>query len=73
MANGRRKKKIIISLVSKEGEILSNNDDISEEIKNFFGKLYSKPGRSSWRVEGLDWSPISAQSGDWLDRPFLKA
>ena len=44
---------MIKSLVFEEGENLSNGYDISEEIKNFFGKLYSKPGRSSWKVEGL--------------------
>ena len=60
VANGRRKRKFINSLMSEEGENLRSSDDISEEIMNFFGKLYSKSGRNSWRVEGLDWSPIFA-------------
>ena len=70
--NGRRKKKFINSLMSEEGENLRSSDDILEEIMNFFGNLYSKSGRNSWRVEGLDWSLISAHSSEWLDRPFLE-
>ncbi|RVW50733.1 putative ribonuclease H protein [Vitis vinifera] len=26
----------------------------------------------SWRVEGIDWVPISGESGVWLDRPFTE-
>ena len=49
---------------------LSNIEIISEEIVNFFGKLYSKPEGAPWRVEGLDWVLISRESAIWLDRPF---
>ena len=31
---------------------------------------YSKPEGDSWRVEGIDWVPISGESAVWLDRPF---
>ena len=72
VANGKRKKKIIKSLMSEEEESISNIDDISLEVLNFFGKLYTNPKRNSWRIEGLDWSPISTQSAEWLDRPFLE-
>ena len=72
VVDGRRKKKIIKSLMSKERELLRNNGDISIEIMNFFGKLDTNPTRNSWRIEGLDWSPISPQSVEWLDRPFLE-
>ena len=41
---------------------LSNIEIILEEIVNFFGKLYSKPEGASWRVEGLNWVPISVES-----------
>ena len=51
---------------------LSNIEIISEEIVNFFGKLYSKPECASWRVEGLDWIPISRESAIWLDKPFFE-
>ncbi|RVW71406.1 Uridylate kinase [Vitis vinifera] len=27
---------------------------------------------ASWRVEGLDWVPISRESAAWLDRPFIE-
>ena len=72
VANGWRKKKLIKSLVTEDGENLSGSDDISKEILKFFRRLYTKPERNSWKIEGLDWSPISAQSFEWLDRPFLE-
>ena len=43
MANGRRSGKFIKSLISERWVTLSNIEVISEEIVNFFGKLYSKP------------------------------
>ena len=49
-------------------ETLSGSDVL---ILNFFGRLYTKPERNSWRVEGLERSPISTQSAEWLDRPFF--
>ncbi|RVW92960.1 Transposon TX1 uncharacterized 149 kDa protein [Vitis vinifera] len=42
MTTGRRSGKFIKSLISERGETLSNIEVISEEIVNFFGKLYSK-------------------------------
>ena len=71
-ANGRRNKKFIKSLVSEEGVTLSNIEIISGEIVNFFRKLYSKSAGASWRVEGLDWVPISRESTSWLDKPFFE-
>ena len=70
MANGRRSRKFIKFLISERGVTLSNIEVISEEIVNFFGKLYSKPEGASWRVEGLYWVPISGESTVWLDKPF---
>ena len=72
MANGRRNRKFIKSLVSEDGVVLNNIESISKEIKQHFEKLLSKPLGSSWRIEGLDWSPISAESVKWFDRPFSK-
>ena len=54
MANGRRNRKLINSLVSEDGVVLNNIESILEEIKRHFGKLFSKPPRGSWRIEGLD-------------------
>ncbi|RVW28221.1 hypothetical protein CK203_083720 [Vitis vinifera] len=70
VATGRRSRKFIKSLISERGETLSNIEVISEEIVNFFGNLYSKPEGDSWRIEGIDWAPISGESAVWLDRPF---
>ena len=72
VANGKRNKKFIKSLVLEDGVVLDNIESISEEIKHHFGKLFSKPSESHWRIEGLDWSLVSAESVVWLDRPFSK-
>ncbi|RVW24881.1 putative mitochondrial protein [Vitis vinifera] len=56
----------------EDGVILDNIECISKEIKRHFGKLFSKPSGGSWRLEGLDWSPISIESAFWLDCPFSK-
>ena len=40
MTTRRRNKKFIKSLISERGETLSNIKVISEEIVNFFGKLF---------------------------------
>ncbi|RVW96808.1 Transposon TX1 uncharacterized 149 kDa protein [Vitis vinifera] len=72
VATGRRSRKFIKSLISERGETLNNIEDIYEEIVNFFGNLYSKPVGESWRVEGIDWVPISGESGVWLDRSFTE-
>ena len=58
--------------MTEEGESISNIDDISVEVLKFFGKLYTNPKRNSWGIEGLDWSPISTQSAEWLVRSFLE-
>ena len=69
MATGRSRK-FIKSLIFERGVTLSNIEDISKEIVNFFGKLYSKPKGASWRIEGVDWVIILGESAVWLDRPF---
>ena len=50
--------------------MLDNSESITEEILLYFKKLYSSPPRESWRVEGIDWSPISKESASRLDSPF---
>ena len=52
--------------------MLNNIDSITEEILLFYEKLYSSPPGESWRVEGLDWSPISEESASRLDSPFTE-
>ncbi|KAL6345634.1 hypothetical protein AAG906_017366 [Vitis piasezkii] len=43
-----------------------------EEILRYFEKLYASPSEESWRVEALDWSPISGESASRLESPFTK-
>ncbi|RVW63564.1 Transposon TX1 uncharacterized 149 kDa protein [Vitis vinifera] len=50
-----------------------NSESITEEILLYFKKLYSSPPGKSWRVEGIDWSPISEESASRLDSPFAEA
>ncbi|RVW90267.1 hypothetical protein CK203_036714 [Vitis vinifera] len=45
---------------------------IKEEILRYFEKLYTSPFGESWRVEGLDWSPISGESAFRLESPFTE-
>ncbi|RVX07516.1 hypothetical protein CK203_025219 [Vitis vinifera] len=53
-----------------KGLVLDNSESITEEILLYFKKLYSSPPGESWRVEGIDWSPISEESASRLDSPF---
>ena len=59
MANGGRNRKFIKVLENERGIVLNNSESIIEETLLYFEKLYSSPTGESWRVEGLDWSPIS--------------
>ncbi|RVW36065.1 hypothetical protein CK203_079687 [Vitis vinifera] len=43
-----------------------------KEILRYFEKLYASPSEESWRVEGLDWSPISGESASRLESPFTQ-
>ena len=61
MANGRPNRKYSESLVSEDEVILDNIESISKEIKLHFRKLFAMPLGGFWRIEGLDWPPISAE------------
>ena len=43
-----------------------------KEILRYFEKLYASPSEESWRVEGLDWSPISGESASRLESLFTE-
>ena len=62
VANGRRNRNFIKFLENERGLVLENSESITEEILLYFKKLYSSPPGESWRVEGIDRSPISAES-----------
>ena len=72
MANDRRNKKYIKVLENERGLVLNNAESITEEILLYFEKLYVSPIGKSWRVEGLDWSPISEESASRLDSLFIE-
>ncbi|RVX10209.1 Transposon TX1 uncharacterized 149 kDa protein [Vitis vinifera] len=44
----------------------------SKRRLKYFEKLYASPSREPWRVEGLDWSPISGESASRLESPFIE-
>ncbi|RVW74737.1 hypothetical protein CK203_047892 [Vitis vinifera] len=58
VANDRRNRNFIKFLENERGLVLDNFESISEEIFLYFKKLYSSPPGESWRVEGIDCSPI---------------
>ncbi|KAJ9697646.1 hypothetical protein PVL29_006989 [Vitis rotundifolia] len=70
VANGRRNRNFIKFLENERGLVLDKPESITEEILLYFKKLYSSPPGESWRVEGIDWSPISEESASRLDSPF---
>ncbi|RVW99583.1 Transposon TX1 uncharacterized 149 kDa protein [Vitis vinifera] len=72
MTNGRRNRNFIKFLENERGLVLDNSESITEEILLYFKKLYSSPPGESWRVEGIDWSPISEESASRLDSPFAE-
>ena len=59
-------------LENERGLVLNNSESIKEKILMYFEKLYSSPSGESWRVEGLDWSPISRESASKLESPFTE-
>ena len=71
VANGMRNRKFI-ELENESGLMLNNSESIKEEILRYFEKLYVSPLGESWRVEGLDWSPISGESASRLESPFTE-
>ena len=52
--------------------MLDNSKSITKEILLYFKKFYSSPPGESWRVEGIDWSPILEESASRLDSPFAE-
>ncbi|RVW92465.1 Transposon TX1 uncharacterized 149 kDa protein [Vitis vinifera] len=72
VSNGRRNRKFIKVLENERGLVLDNSESIKEEILRYFEKLYASPSGESWRVEGLDWSPISRESTSRLEPPFTE-
>ena len=64
--------KFIKSLENEDEASLENLESIFEEIVGFSKKLYANPLGDSWRLEDLDWSLISEEGANWLDRPFTK-
>ena len=61
VANDRRNRNFIKFLENERGLVLDNSESITE-IFLYFKKLYSSPPGESWRVEGIDCSPILEES-----------
>ncbi|RVW66526.1 hypothetical protein CK203_064972 [Vitis vinifera] len=72
VANGKRNRKFIKVLENERGLVMNNSESIKEEILRYFEKLYVSPSGESWRVEGLNWSPISGESASRLESPFTE-
>ena len=65
-------RKFIKVLENEREVVLNNSESITKEILHYFEKLYSDHIGEPWRVEGLDWSPISEESASRLDSPFTE-
>ena len=52
------------------GDLITGEEDIVEEITSFFSSLYSSSHPQFIGIDGLDWSPIAAVGVANLVRPF---
>ncbi|RVW62013.1 hypothetical protein CK203_062410 [Vitis vinifera] len=69
----RERKKLILSNLGRGSmETKSRVKWIKEGDCNskFFHRMATGRRSESWRVEGIDWVPISGESAVWLDKPF---
>ena len=69
LANSHRNTNSIGQLII-EGVVSSNQDEIRDHIANFYEHLYIKNGQRRPYLDGLQFSSISGEDVEWLDRPF---
>ena len=70
LMNGRRATNAISKLERTNGEVLSGEENILEEILSFFSSLYSSSYPRFRGIDSIDWSPIIADDAADLVRPF---
>ena len=70
LINGRKATNVITKLEKTDGELLTGEIGIVEEIISFFSRLYSSSHLRVRGIDGIDWSPILADEAVDLVRPF---
>ena len=70
LMNGRRARNAIMKLERANGELITQDEEIAEEIISFFSWLYSSSHPRFRGIDGLYWSPIAVEDAIDLVRPF---
>jgi hypothetical protein len=69
IANSNRNTNTISQLLIN-GTLSTNQDEIRDHIAEFYEKLYLEDGHRRLYLDGVQFSTISSEDADWLDRPF---
>ena len=69
IANSNRNTNTISQLLIN-GTLSTNQDEIKDHIAEFYEKLYLEDGHRRPYLDGVQFSTISSEDADWLDRPF---
>ena len=70
LMNGRRATNAMAKLERTNGELITEETGIVEEIISFFSRLYSSSLPRFRGIDGINWSPIIADDATDLVRPF---
>ena len=70
LMNGRRATNSIMKLERSNGDLITGEDDINQEIISFFSGLYSSSHSQFRGIDGIDWAPIAPSEAANLIRPF---
>lgn len=69
IANSNRNTNTISQLLIN-ATLSTNQDEIRDHIAEFYEKLYLEDGHRRPYLDGVQFSTISSEDADWLDRPF---
>ncbi|KAK9097352.1 hypothetical protein Sjap_022849 [Stephania japonica] len=72
MLRARRNKSMITRLRLDDGSYNENEENIANNILDYFTDLYSMDREEQWEIEGVDWSPISMAAAQSLEVPFTE-
>jgi hypothetical protein len=59
-----------IAKMNIDGILSSNQDEIRDHIAFFYENLYMETGYSRPMLDGMQFSAISGEDAEWLERPF---
>ncbi|PON53283.1 hypothetical protein TorRG33x02_305890 [Trema orientale] len=70
LMNARKSKNSITRLEMDDGSFVDREEDIVKVVTEFYCSLYKSAELEYRGIKGVDWSPLSVQIKDWLERPF---